>query len=425
MLVLKNGRSGLAVATTVLAMIVVLPASASAAVAFKDIGAGGGPLNHVDVGVELSCQVQHVGDSTFEFYPPAAQPGDCGTFLVDQATNVLFSPDFANHDTSATGSLGTKTPFAPVSQTAVTGSGSSADPFKVITVANAISGAANFTITETDTYTAGSESYHSDVAVHNNTGAPRNAIIYRAGDCFLQDSDTGFGFAAGSGRVGCSATANNSPPNRIEEWVPTAGTSSFTEDEYSTVWSKIGGHGAFANDCARCGNNVDNGAGLSWGLLSIPASGTVTVGHNTTFSPTGGVTPTTPSSGSSPAPATTPPPVLPVVPPPTPPRTIGPAGNPLGLPSARKCIDKRKFSFRLRRPAGRVVDVRVFVNGKATSHKTGTNITRMTIKKLPINGRYKVRIVATSADGTVLVSQRTYKACKKSRVHGKKTHGKR
>jgi hypothetical protein len=395
--VIRTGRTGLAT-MAVVAMVLALPAAASAATAFKDIGTGGGPLNHVEVGVDLSCQVQHVGDSTFEFYPPDVQPGDCGTFLVDAGT--LFAPDFGNHGATATSSIQPATVFTPVSQTPVTGTGTSGDPFKVVTVANA---PPNFQITETDTYVAGAEAYTSDVAVHNNTGAPRNVILYRAGDCFLQDSDFGYGFAAGGGRVGCSGTANNSPPNRIEEWVPTTPGSSFTEDGYSAVWAKIGAKTAFVNDCVHCGDLVDNGAGLSWSF-SVPGNGTITQSHTTTFSP---------------AP---PPPVTPVTPPT---RTIGPAGNPLGLPSARKCIDKRKFSFRLRRPAGAVVDVKVFVNGKQTGHKTGTNITRLSIKKLPISGRYKVRIVATSADGTVLVSQRTYKACKKSRVHGKKTHGKR
>ena len=39
---------------------------------------------------------------------------------------VLYAPDFASHDyTSAGFSLGANTPFTPVSQTPVTGSGTS------------------------------------------------------------------------------------------------------------------------------------------------------------------------------------------------------------------------------------------------------------------------------------------------------------
>jgi hypothetical protein len=105
--------------------------------------------------------------------------------------------------------------------------------------------------------------------------------------------------------------------------------------------------------------------------------------------------------------------------------TIGPAGNPLGLPSNSQCIDARKFTFRLRRPQGAVVDVQVFINSVPTMHRKGANITTLTIARLPNRGRFKVRIEATSANGTKLISQRTYTRCKKSRAHGKKIKGRR
>ena len=49
---------------------------------FMDI-ASAGPLTHVWLGNELSCQVQHVTDgTTHEFFPPSVVPGDCGTFIA-------------------------------------------------------------------------------------------------------------------------------------------------------------------------------------------------------------------------------------------------------------------------------------------------------------------------------------------------------
>src|SRR5438094_438943 len=49
---------------------------------FMDI-ASAGPLTHVWLGNELSCQVQHVTDgTTHEFYPPFTIPGDSGTFIA-------------------------------------------------------------------------------------------------------------------------------------------------------------------------------------------------------------------------------------------------------------------------------------------------------------------------------------------------------
>ena len=43
-----------------------------------------GPLSNIWIGNELSCQVQQAGESTTEFYPGRAGPGDCGTLLLHQ-----------------------------------------------------------------------------------------------------------------------------------------------------------------------------------------------------------------------------------------------------------------------------------------------------------------------------------------------------
>ena len=54
---------------------------AGAAMASVDIGSPSGPLTHVAVGTDLSCQIQHTGDTSLEFYPSGATPGDCGRDL--------------------------------------------------------------------------------------------------------------------------------------------------------------------------------------------------------------------------------------------------------------------------------------------------------------------------------------------------------
>src|SRR5205823_14156328 len=118
--------------------------------------------------------------------------------------------------------------------------------------------------------------------------------VYRAGDCYLQNSDIGFGFATG-GAVGCSANANNTPPGRIEEWFPITGGNNFTEDGYSTVWGQIAAQGPFPNACGQCTNQLDNGAGISWGFTLAPGAST-TFSHYTTFSPTGRAGPPPPAA---------------------------------------------------------------------------------------------------------------------------------
>src|SRR2546423_15222927 len=91
-------------------------------------GASGGPLTQVSIGNDLSCQVQHTGDTALELFPSSTTPGDCGTFVATGGT--LYTPDFSNHGATATSGLGNRTPFTSVSQTPVSGSGTSASPHR-------------------------------------------------------------------------------------------------------------------------------------------------------------------------------------------------------------------------------------------------------------------------------------------------------
>src|SRR5215213_4176210 len=149
--------------------------AASAQTPFVEI-ASGGPLTRVVLGNELSCQVAYAGDASLELFPSGATPGDCGTLLATGGT--LYSPDFSSHSGggTATSGIGTTTKFTPVSQSGVTGSGSSGDPFRVTTVADA----GSLRLTETDTYVAGQEAYRTDIEVRNNGGAAASGIVYRA-----------------------------------------------------------------------------------------------------------------------------------------------------------------------------------------------------------------------------------------------------
>lgn len=90
-------------------------------------------------------------------------------------------------------------------------------------------------------------------------------------------------------------------------------------------------------------------------------------------------------------------------------------GSAAQLPPARRCTDRRKFSFRLHHARGaRVVKVQVFVNGKRKLTRRGRNIRRLTIKRLP-RKKFKVTVVSTQSTGARLISTRTYRGCKKSR----------
>jgi virginiamycin B lyase len=106
------------------------------------------------------------------------------------------------------------------------------------------------------------------------------------------------------------------------------------------------------------------------------------------------------------------------------PQVTGPAGNPLGLPSNKRCVDTRKWKFKLHHPRGsRILDVLVKINGKKKLHLhvTDGSINRLTLKKLP-QKKFKVEITATQNSGAELISVRTYRGCKKSRPHSVRGH---
>jgi uncharacterized repeat protein (TIGR01451 family) len=235
-----------------------------------------GPLTSVVIGTDLNCAVNHVGDSAGEFYNDTA----CATEI--SVAGGIYGPEFIPAGNDPGG-------FIPVSQSAVTGSGTVADPFQIVTVVDVST--TGLRITETDSYVTGQESYRTDVKVANTTASAISAVLYRGGDCFLQNLDTGFGSVGNpAGAVACLAADTNDPTvpgTRVEQWLPLTSGSHYLESEYSSVWDAMSSGQDFPDTC-DCATNEDNGAGLSW-AITVPASGSVTESHLTTFSPLGSV----------------------------------------------------------------------------------------------------------------------------------------
>jgi hypothetical protein len=368
------------------AATIVVASPAVAAVPSKAI-VSGGPLTNVTIGNELGCQVAHTGDAKLELFPSAVAPGDCGTFVALAGT--LYTPNFAAHDGSATSSLGSYTPLTPVSQSSVSGSGTAGSPFKVTTAAAA--GATGLRVTQVDSYVVGQESYRTDSTLSNSSGGPLAGILYRAGDCYLQSSDTGFGFVDGAaGAVGCSINANNAPPARIEQWYPITRGNQYMEASFSEVWARIATQTPLPNT-TRAAEAIDNGAGISWSF-AVPAGGSQTFSHYTTFSPRG-------ISG--------PPQALP----PVPGAVFGPNGA-FQTPSNRRCVSKRYFRIRLRKKYWPI-----FVGATIKMPKTTRVLTKrpwgtiVDLRGLP-RGRFVVKIAALTTTGKTLKGKRAYRTCR-------------
>jgi uncharacterized repeat protein (TIGR01451 family) len=252
--------------------------------ATKDI-ASGGPLTHIWVGDTLSCQVQHAGDGVYSWYHPGQQEPTCGTRLYLAGSGAVFGP---------LNTYGRDWPWSQDSQTAVTGSGTSADPYAVVTVVDAIldpSGASTDTgvqLTQTDTYVVGEESYRTDVRIDNTSGSAVDGILYRSGDCYLQDSDFGYGIHDPvNGSVGCRASTDED--SRVEEWVPITTGSHYYESYYNSVVSwPTNFRGQNFPDTSDDLTHQDNGTGISWSL-HVGAGGHKTFSSLSAFSPTGAV----------------------------------------------------------------------------------------------------------------------------------------
>ncbi|MGZ6697264.1 MAG: hypothetical protein ACXVFL_16700, partial [Solirubrobacteraceae bacterium] len=89
------------------------------------------------------------------------------------------------------------------------------------------------------------------------------------------------------------------------------------------------------------------------------------------------------------------------------------------LPSNRRCVDTRRFSFHLHQSRGaRTVKVAVYVNGRRRLVRKGRSLKRLTLRRLP-RKRFRVTIVNYQSTGSKLVSTRTYHGCTKSRPHSR------
>lgn len=257
-------------------------AAAPSAEAAQRVITSPGPLTNIYLNDDLGCQVEHAGDQDPQFFG-GTNPGDCGTFVAKAGTgSTVYGPSNLQAAPAAA-------PYAPVSQSPVTGAGSVADPFRVTTVVDVSD--LSLTITQEDTYVVGEELYSTAITVHNSAGAQQSIVVYHAGDCFLQGDD-GYGFSdTATGGIYCAAQPDNVPADRIIGFIPTSPGSHHMEGAYFAVWSEIDGRNF--PDLCDCAIFQDNGAGLSWNL-TVPAGGDATVALSSAFSPTGFAPPVTP-----------------------------------------------------------------------------------------------------------------------------------
>lgn len=264
----RLGAATAAIASLGVSLLGVVSTTGTSEAAEPTLGVieSAGPLTSIATSADLNCDVRYAGDTAAEFYGTTA----CGTLVAMGGT--LYGPASIPAGSSAS----PRTGYTPVSQVGPTGQGSAADPFTVITKVDL--GSSGVSLTQTDTYVTGQQNYRTTVRLTNGSGSAVDAIVYRAGDCYLANSDYGLG-NLGESSVACVASGDG---NRVEQWIPITAGSHRYEAGYDEVWARIGAQQQFPDTC-RCAENIDNGAGLSWGV-TVPAGGQAGVSHLTAFS---------------------------------------------------------------------------------------------------------------------------------------------
>lgn len=228
----------------------------------------GAPLTLIENTPDLNCNVMHKDDIAPEFYGGTA----CATLVA--VDGILFGPAVIPAGDNAS----PRETYTQINQQ-TTGAGTFSDPYRTKTEVKL--GDTGLTLVQVDTYLNYENSYSTEVKLINQGSTAKNAIIYRAGDCYLNDSDLGYG-TSGQGWVACQAETSN----RILQWVDRtqdpAIRAKFMQSSYSDIWATIGRQEEFTNSCAQCLTYQDNGAGLSW-KVNIPGGGEKVIQHSTAF----------------------------------------------------------------------------------------------------------------------------------------------
>jgi hypothetical protein len=267
------------VATTVAA--VALSALAAAPSPAATIALGGSPMN-VYVGDLGQLQAFRTGQSTGIYFAPTSPEGDAGLFLALRPTGPVYGFD------GTAGPHGL-TDYTAVSQSAVTGSGTPADPLTVVTRYDA--GAA-LQVAQTTTYVNGAQQFTLRWDVTNPAGGgPVRFKALVAADFFFEGSDRGTGiFTPGPPRFvgGTNADTGNSggfaeltgPPLNSAPW--TAYQALSYGSDATEVWGKVEGAAdsdAPSFDDSVVGEQVDNAGGVEWDTYAttgLPDSTTAT-----------------------------------------------------------------------------------------------------------------------------------------------------
>ena len=391
-------RRGLGITAAAVLVTLIL---ASRAFAQADITSGG-PLTDITIGDDLSCQVETSAGA--QFFGDA--PGSCGTAVVvgGQSYGTAVEGDGA---------------FTSVSPATLAGAGTAQSPYTITTTVEALDPNNNplVAITEVDSYVVGNAYYRTDMTVMNVSGASiANAILYHAGDCYLDGDDSGFGFLdAASGTVACAQNANDSPGGPFMAFEPITAEDHYVEAQYGYVFAAITDDTDFPDvvdangDPDNPGNPEDNGEGINWDTGTLAPGVPQTYSMCSVFS--SGAVGTSCSSSSSPPP---PPPPTPTTVPAvlaTSPGSVSTSGagvtgsvNPGGLPTTADF----QYGLDPKYTGGGPVTYTQSTPAQSVGSDFSAHAVAASLTGLVPNALYHVRLVATNSAGTTFGQDMTF-----------------
>lgn len=237
----------------------------------------GAPLT-IRVGDEHSYQIINADIPGVGQIFPSSSSGTADMGWMVRTGGVLYAPAYSTHPSgSATGSLGAYTAYSGRTISAVTGTGTAADPFRVV-VENQL-GTSGLSSRETVRYVNGDNYFSKSFTLTNNSAASQDVSIFLGGDIYLAGDDSGVPYRqSASGSVGGSDCGT--PASYYILYIPQTPANAWTGSGYGNVWSQIAG-GTLSNTLSTT-SCIDNGAALQWNR-TIPAGGSTTVEALTSF----------------------------------------------------------------------------------------------------------------------------------------------
>lgn len=245
----------------------------------KQINNPAGPIKQITVGQDGSLQIEHQDyPSSGQFYPNTVSPADCGFFL--RQNGKVDGIDYARHE----GTMASHTQaaaFQPIAQI------QSTDGWLVSTVMdNSTDGTGvPFRVTQYVSYLPGDSWILVSVVVKNESASPQTVDMFVAADIYLADEDAGYPYLnTECPQVAVGGTNSTHSFNLFAQAAPgSPQPTSYQEDGYATIWSIIGSGEHFADTISA--DYRDNGAGLEWRGVIIPAGGSFNIGYYWAFAP--------------------------------------------------------------------------------------------------------------------------------------------